>query len=69
MSGVSFVRDLNIPKKADIKKEMWYHNRRTSKEGKKMSTTKYDEDFKKIFGLSSERVPRLIFAAHLFSDT
>ncbi len=34
-----------------------------------MSTTKYDEDFKKIFGLPSERVPRLIFAAHLFSDT
>ena len=37
----------SIPKKVDKRAEIWYNNRHTSKEGKKMSTTKYDEDFKK----------------------
>ena len=36
-----------IPKKVDKRAEIWYNNRHTSKEGKKMSTIKYDEDFKK----------------------
>ena len=31
----------------DKRAEIWYNNRHTSKEGKKMSTIKYDEDFKK----------------------